>query len=60
MLPGPCGAPEVSRKRGAEPGLLPRHVSERKRACWGILTSQGGRIDVFWLEAHCWRGDFSK
>ncbi|CAI5681628.1 ankyrin repeat and SOCS box protein 5 isoform X1 [Oreochromis niloticus] len=45
MLPGPCGAPEVSRKRGAEPGLLPRHVSERKRACWGILTSQGSWAD---------------
>ncbi|XP_005951249.1 ankyrin repeat and SOCS box protein 5 isoform X1 [Haplochromis burtoni] len=45
MLPGPCGATEVSRKRGAEPGLLPRHVSERKRACWGILTSQGSWAD---------------
>lgn len=37
----PSGAAEVSRKRGAEPGALPEHVPERKKACWGILISQG-------------------
>lgn len=37
----PRGAPQMSRKRGAEPGPLPEHVAERKKACWGILTSQG-------------------
>uniref|UniRef100_UPI0037E769F8 ankyrin repeat and SOCS box protein 5-like n=1 Tax=Semicossyphus pulcher TaxID=241346 RepID=UPI0037E769F8 len=41
----PAGAPEVSRKRGAEPGPPPELVPERKRACWGILTSQGSWAD---------------
>ncbi|XP_051801652.1 ankyrin repeat and SOCS box protein 5b isoform X2 [Acanthochromis polyacanthus] len=37
--------PEVSRKRGADPGPLIKHAPERKRACWGILTSQGSWAD---------------
>ncbi|XP_049426522.1 ankyrin repeat and SOCS box protein 5b [Epinephelus fuscoguttatus] len=41
----PTRAPEMSRKRGAEPGPLPEHVPERKKACWGILTSQGSWAD---------------
>ncbi|XP_031151251.1 ankyrin repeat and SOCS box protein 5b isoform X1 [Sander lucioperca] len=41
----PSGAPEMSRKRGAEPGPLAEHVLERKKACWGILTSQGSWAD---------------
>ncbi|XP_030580396.1 ankyrin repeat and SOCS box protein 5-like isoform X1 [Archocentrus centrarchus] len=45
MPEGPSGAAEVSRKRGADPGLLFKHVPERKRACWGILTSQGSWAD---------------
>ena len=40
----PTAAPEVSRKRGAQPGPLPEHVPERKKACWGILTSQGRSV----------------
>ncbi|XP_028313669.1 ankyrin repeat and SOCS box protein 5-like isoform X2 [Gouania willdenowi] len=38
----PVEAPELSRKRNAEPGQLEPH---RKRACWGILTSQGSWAD---------------
>lgn len=45
MPEGPSGAAEVSRKRGADPDLLFKHVPERKRACWGILTSQGSWAD---------------
>nr|XP_019939442.1 PREDICTED: ankyrin repeat and SOCS box protein 5-like [Paralichthys olivaceus] len=41
----PSGAPEVSRKRAAESGPLPEHSPERKKACWGILTSQGSWAD---------------
>ncbi|XP_031723003.1 ankyrin repeat and SOCS box protein 5b isoform X3 [Anarrhichthys ocellatus] len=41
----PTGAPEMSRKRIAEPGPLPEQVQERKKACWGILTSQGSWAD---------------
>ncbi|XP_040001655.1 ankyrin repeat and SOCS box protein 5b [Xiphias gladius] len=41
----PSGAPEVSRKRGAEPGPLLEQGTRRKRACWGILTSQGSWAD---------------
>ncbi|KAM3624341.1 uncharacterized protein V6R79_022199 [Siganus canaliculatus] len=45
MPEGPSGAPEMSRKRGAEPGPAPEQVPERKKACWGILTSQGSWAD---------------
>ncbi|KAK2815521.1 hypothetical protein Q5P01_025988 [Channa striata] len=45
MPQGRSGAAEVSRKRGAEPAALPQQVPERKRACWGILTSQGSWAD---------------
>ncbi|XP_035492955.2 ankyrin repeat and SOCS box protein 5 isoform X2 [Scophthalmus maximus] len=41
----PPGAPEVSRKRGAGSGPPPEHGPERKKACWGILTSQGSWAD---------------
>ncbi|KAM7008717.1 ankyrin repeat and SOCS box protein 5-like [Tautogolabrus adspersus] len=41
----PPAAPEVSRKRGAEPGAPPGLVPERKKTCWGILTSQGSWAD---------------
>ncbi|XP_029364959.1 ankyrin repeat and SOCS box protein 5-like [Echeneis naucrates] len=41
----PLGAPEVSRKRSAGPGPIPDLGPERKRACWGILTSQGSWAD---------------
>ncbi|XP_034080414.1 ankyrin repeat and SOCS box protein 5b [Gymnodraco acuticeps] len=41
----PSGAAEMSRKRVAEPGPLPENVPERKKACWGILTSQGSWAD---------------
>ncbi|TNN80695.1 hypothetical protein EYF80_009046 [Liparis tanakae] len=36
----PSGVQEMSRKRSAEPGPLPEQVRERKKVCWGILTSQ--------------------
>ncbi|KAI3352430.1 hypothetical protein L3Q82_005192 [Scortum barcoo] len=42
----PSAAPEVSRKRGADPGPLPEHAPGRKKACWGILTSQGWLIEL--------------
>ncbi|KAG7454185.1 ankyrin repeat and SOCS box protein 5-like [Solea senegalensis] len=41
----PPGAPEVSRKRGAEAGAPSQRGPERKKACWGILTSQGSWAD---------------
>ncbi|XP_071383015.1 ankyrin repeat and SOCS box protein 5b isoform X1 [Centroberyx affinis] len=41
----PSKAPDLSRKRGAESGPLPEHGPERKKACWGILTSQGSWAD---------------
>ncbi|XP_029950176.1 ankyrin repeat and SOCS box protein 5-like [Salarias fasciatus] len=42
---GPGSVPEVSRKRSAEPGPPLKLGPERKRACWGILTSQGSWAD---------------
>ncbi|XP_067354944.1 ankyrin repeat and SOCS box protein 5-like isoform X3 [Channa argus] len=45
MPEGPSGAAEGSRKRAAEPAEQPQHVRGRKRACWGILTSQGSWAD---------------
>ncbi|XP_044202703.1 ankyrin repeat and SOCS box protein 5-like isoform X1 [Thunnus albacares] len=45
MTEAPSVAAEVSRKRGAEPGPLTAHATERKKACWGILTSQGSWAD---------------
>ncbi|XP_040043291.1 ankyrin repeat and SOCS box protein 5b [Gasterosteus aculeatus] len=41
----PSAAPEMSRKRSADPGPLPEQVPERKKACWGIMTSQGSWAD---------------
>ncbi|XP_037328173.1 ankyrin repeat and SOCS box protein 5b [Pungitius pungitius] len=41
----PPAAPEMSRKRSAEPGPLAEQVPERKKACWGIMTSQGSWAD---------------
>ncbi|XP_076004293.1 ankyrin repeat and SOCS box protein 5b [Genypterus blacodes] len=41
----PSTAPHESRKRGAQPGHIPEHTTGRKRACWGILTSQGSWAD---------------
>ncbi|CAN9510685.1 unnamed protein product [Ophioblennius macclurei] len=41
----PGRVPEVSRKRSADPGPPLKHGPERKRACWGILTSQGSWAD---------------
>ncbi|XP_028999648.1 ankyrin repeat and SOCS box protein 5-like [Betta splendens] len=41
MPEGPPGAPEVTRKRGAQP----ENAAERKKTCWGILTSQGSWAD---------------
>ncbi|XP_026214537.1 ankyrin repeat and SOCS box protein 5b [Anabas testudineus] len=41
----PAGAPMESRKRGALPGLLPEQGPEKKKSCWGILTSQGSWAD---------------
>ncbi|XP_020785067.1 ankyrin repeat and SOCS box protein 5-like isoform X1 [Boleophthalmus pectinirostris] len=42
----PTVAPAVSRKRGAEPAEPPPgHDREAKKACWGILTSQGSWAD---------------
>ncbi|XP_056265494.1 ankyrin repeat and SOCS box protein 5b isoform X1 [Pseudoliparis swirei] len=41
----PSGVQEMSRKRSAEPGPLPEQVRERKKVCWGILTSQGSWAD---------------
>ncbi|KAM9792857.1 ankyrin repeat and SOCS box protein 5-like [Neosynchiropus ocellatus] len=41
----PPAAPEVSRKRRAESGPPTEHGPERKKACWGILTSQGSWAD---------------
>lgn len=35
----------MSRKRPSEPAPLPRDAPERKRACWGILISQGSWAD---------------
>ncbi|XP_017290174.1 ankyrin repeat and SOCS box protein 5b isoform X2 [Kryptolebias marmoratus] len=35
----------MSRKRAAEPVLFPTPDQERKRVCWGILTSQGSWAD---------------
>lgn len=38
----PAGfTPDVSRKRSAEAGSSPERGPDRKRTCWGILTSQG-------------------
>ncbi|XP_034045010.1 ankyrin repeat and SOCS box protein 5-like isoform X2 [Thalassophryne amazonica] len=45
MAEVPSGPSQVSRKRGTEAGELPEHVPERKKACWGILTSQGSWAD---------------
>lgn len=47
MMPElPTQAAGVSRKRGAEPGEThPGHEREAKKACWGILTSQGSWAD---------------
>ncbi|RVE75845.1 hypothetical protein OJAV_G00002780, partial [Oryzias javanicus] len=36
---------EMSRKRTLEPAGLLEQVPERKRCCWGILTSQGSWAD---------------
>ncbi|KAM4585385.1 ankyrin repeat and SOCS box protein 5b [Odontesthes bonariensis] len=39
------GAVKMSRKRSAESASLLKHVPDAKRACWGILTSQGSWAD---------------
>ncbi|KAM9314741.1 ankyrin repeat and SOCS box protein 5-like [Pholidichthys leucotaenia] len=39
------GAAEKSRKRAGDRQTLPGAVPERKRACWGVLTSQGSWAD---------------
>lgn len=41
----PAAAPELPRKRGAEAGQPLKAGPERKRTCWGILTSQGSWAD---------------
>ncbi|KAM3864515.1 LOW QUALITY PROTEIN: ankyrin repeat and SOCS box protein 5b [Diretmus argenteus] len=41
----PSKAPDRSRKRCAELGPIPEQAPERKKACWGILTSQGSWAD---------------
>ncbi|KAM4611263.1 ankyrin repeat and SOCS box protein 5b [Polymixia lowei] len=39
------GTDPMCRKRGIDPGLLSQDLPERKKACWGILTSQGSWAD---------------
>lgn len=41
----PPGASAVSRKRSAEPGEASGAEREKKKHCWGILTSQGSWAD---------------
>lgn len=41
----PSEAPGASRKRAAESGEPPGQAQETKKACWGILTSQGSWAD---------------
>ncbi|XP_026159685.1 ankyrin repeat and SOCS box protein 5-like isoform X1 [Mastacembelus armatus] len=41
----PSETSEVSRKRATGPVPFPEHGPERKKTCWGILTSQGSWAD---------------
>lgn len=44
-----AAAARMSRKRCAEAASLSQHNPEKRRACWGILTSQG-----WWWEHLGW------